>query len=594
VIVRGSLVLAAVLAVLVVQPSARSAGATHECGLPDARPLWIDYGEGSVPPDVRAVFRRPGVVVTASGTTIPRNYRAAGAATTYFVLQLPRWIGEPSEPADPATIQQAADRLFDQAVASTECTTPWIALNELLGSHLGPPWSATNAQYRANVLALVQRLAQRGAHPALLVHGNPNVAGDAAAWWRDVGAAATIVYEAYYNSVNIARLGPVIGPRRIRMGMRSVVRLFTGVGVPRERLGFMLGFQVAPGAAGREGLQPREEWFRVVKWNALAARQVALDERTSSVWSWGWGVFGPASVDPDKPAAACVYLWTRDPALCDGPAAAGPGFNTSLTEGPIVLPAGVRCVLPGGAVSSASVTALAALTRDPQLAFTALFARAALRARVPVPQTEILRVEREAIGRVFGGSTRAYLRRLARRHATRTMARGVIADELRRQLIAQLPEAQTTESPPLVWSADLEATAVNAATCLRDQLPGTGDFPRTDAREIGVVPLPAFLPFLFADTAPPAPPQALAAAPGTRAVTLDWTDSRESDATGYVVFRGTAAGGPYVRLHVAPLTRSTFVDATAPAGVPSYYVVRAVDSSRNKSAPSAEVSAAPA
>jgi hypothetical protein len=586
-------VLVAALAVLVAQPSARSAGVQSECGLPATRPLWIDYGEGSVPQEVRTVFRRPGVVVAASGTTIPRNYRAAGAATTYFVLQLPRWVGEPSEPADPATIQQAADRLFDQAVESTECSTPWIALNELLGSQLPTPWSATNATYRANVLALVQRLAQRGAHPALLVHGNPNVAGDAAAWWRNVGAAANIVYEAYYNAVNIQRLGPVVGPRRVRMGMRSVVRLFTSVGVPRERLGFMLGFQVAPGAAGREGLQPREEWFRVVKWHALAARQVALDERTSTIWSWGWGVFGPASVDPDKPAAACVYLWARDPALCNGPAAAGPAFNTSLSEGPIVLPAGVRCALPGGAVSSTSVTALAALTRDPQLALTALFARAALRARVPVSQAEVLRVEREAIDRVFAGSTRAYLRRLARRHATRLVARGVIADELRRQLIAQLPEAQTPDQPPLVWSANVEAAAVNEAVCARDVLPGTGEFPRSDAREIGVVPLPAFLPFLLDDRAPPAAPQALVASPGTGSITVDWADSRESDAVGYVVYRAAAAGGPHVRLTQSPLTRSAFVDATAPAGAPAYYVVRAVDSSRNKSDPSAEASAAP-
>jgi hypothetical protein len=476
---RASLLLVPLLAVLVAQPSARSADARHECGLPDATPLWIDYGEGPVPPEVRAVFRRPGVVVAASGTTIPQNYRAAGAATTYFVLQLPRWVGEPSEPADPATIQAAADRLFDQAVASTACSTPWIALNELLGSHLPTPWSATNATYRANILALVQRLAQRGAHPALLVHGNPNVDGDAAAWWRSVGAAAHIVYEAYYNAPNISRLGPVLGTRRVRIGMRGIVRRFTGVGVARERLGFMLGFQVAPGAAGREGLQPREEWLRFVKWNAMAARQVAADERTSTIWSWGWGVFGPASVDADKPAAACVYLWSRDPTLCDGPAAAGPAFNASREEGLIVLPSGVQCTLPGGSVTAASVTALGALTRDPQLALTALFARAALRTRVAVPQTEILRVEREVIARAFRGSTRAYLRRLARRRATRAVARGVIADELRRQLIAQLPEAQTPEQPPLVWSANVEAAAVDAATCARDVMPGTGDFPRT-------------------------------------------------------------------------------------------------------------------
>jgi hypothetical protein len=135
---------------------------------------------------------------------------------------------------------------------------------------------------------------------------------------------------------------------------------------------------------------------------------------------------------------------------------------------------------------------------------------------------------------------------------------------------------------------------VNAATCLRDQLPGTGDFPRSDLREIGVVPLSAFLPFLFADRTGPAAPQGLVATPTPASVTLDWVDARESDASGYVVYRAATPGGAYVRLNVAPLTRSTYVDATAPPAVASYYVVRAVDTSRNKSVPSTEASAAPA
>ena len=312
------------------QPAARSGPATHDCGLPHEQPLWIEFGAGSVPPEVRAVFARPGVVVSATGVPLPK-----GAATTYFELNLPRYVGEPSTPDDPATVTPEADALYERAVASTECATPWIALNELLGAQLATPWSATNAQYRANVLTLVQRLAERGARPALLVLGDPNIAGDAAAWWAAVGRSAAIVYEAYYNARNISGLGPVLGNRRMRLGMRSIVRRFTRAGVPRERIGFMLGFQVALGAAGREGLQPREEWFRVVKWHALAGRQIARDERTSTLWSWGWGNFGPQSVDPDKPAAACVYLWARNPALCDGPAVAGRGFNASVEEGQI-------------------------------------------------------------------------------------------------------------------------------------------------------------------------------------------------------------------------------------------------------------------
>src|SRR5438093_12717300 len=108
----------AVLALLALEPHARSTPA-DACGLPDTRPLWIDYGEGSVPPEVRAVFARPGVVVTASGTALPKDYRAKGAATTYFVLSLPALVGDPTTPADPASIQATADALYDRAVAST-------------------------------------------------------------------------------------------------------------------------------------------------------------------------------------------------------------------------------------------------------------------------------------------------------------------------------------------------------------------------------------------------------------------------------------------------------------------------------------------
>jgi hypothetical protein len=169
----------------------------------------------------------------------------------------------------------------------------------------------------------------------------------------------------------------------------------------------------------------------------------------------------------------------------------------------------------------------------------------------------------------------------------------VIADDLRRRLIASLPETQVPGKPTLLWSADLETAAVHDATCLRDDLPGTGDFPASNEREVGAVPLPAYLPFLFADRTAPAPPQGLVATPAAGAIALDWADSREPDLVGYHIYRAAAPGGPYVRLTETRLARSAFVDASAPAGMPSYYVVRAVDTSRNRSVASSEVSAIP-
>lgn len=588
---RAALVLLACLGAVAIGPA--PSRAAHVCGLPDAQPLWIEYAEGSVPASVRAVFSRPGVVLATSGQRLPQEFRARGANTVYWHMHLARTVGTPSAPADAATIQPAADALFDRATASSACPTPLIALNELAGSHLPTPWSPTNAQYRANVLGLLQRLAERGARPFLLVHGNPNTAGGAATWWQGVAQVADIVYETHYNAANIHALGPVLGDRRMRLGMRGVVATFTKIGIPRARLGFLLGFQVALGKGGREGLQPREEWLRVVKWEALSARQIAADEGISTIWSWGWGTFGPQSDDPDKPAAACVYVWTRDPRLCDGPAAAGPAFNTSRTEGQIVLKRGVECSFAGGEVKIAALRELAAITGDRQLALDALFARSVLSTRVAVGAREIDLVEKQVVARVFRGRWQAYRKALARRHASAAIARGVIGDELRRRKIGAMLTAAGSPQTVLAWTVGEVSPVVDTAICLRDRLPGSGDFPKTNQREVGVVPLPAYLPFLFDDRTPPAPPAQLTATAGSGSVALDWADSPEVDLVGYNVYRSTTPGGPYAKLNTTPLSKSAFVDTSPVEGSTYYYVVTAVDTSNNESLSSGEVAAAP-
>lgn len=568
---RGVLVGGVLLAALASPGLAHAAA----CGLPDAKPVWVEFGEGSVPPEVRSVFSRRGVVVATSGANLGRLYRERGAATVHWHMRLQNLVGTPSAPGDPANIPAAADGLMARAIASSGCQTPWIGLNELAGPALGTPWSATNAQYRANILALVQRVAARGGRAFLLVHGNPNVAGDAAEWWRQVAASGVLLYEAYYNARNIDALGPILGNRRMRSGMRSIVRLFTGIGIPRSQLGFILGFHVGPNTgSGREGLQPREDWFRVVKWEALAARQVARDEAIPTIWSWGWGTFGPESTDPDKPAAACVYLWTRDPKLCDGPALAGPAFNASRTEGQILLPRGTQCVIGPARIGTAALTRTTAVAGDRALAFTTLFARLVQSRRARVSSAEMLAFERAAVRRAFGGSRGAYKRALAERHASVAVARAVIADELRRRKLARVLRGTSV----LAWTVQREQEELLRAICLRDELPA-----------FGVSALPSALRFLFTDRKPPKAPAGLAAG----ATGLDWADSVESDLLGYEVYRAPMPGGPYVLLTPRPLVASTFVDRTAPKDVPSYYVVRAVDVFGNRSTASVEVAVVP-
>jgi hypothetical protein len=389
----------------------------------------------------------------------------------------------------------------------------------------------------------------------------------------------------------------------MRLGIRSFVARFTNIGIPADRLGIVLGFHSAPtpGIGGRQGLQPREAWFRVVKWEALAARQVAADDGLSSIWSWGWGTFGPESADPDKAAAACVWLWARDPSLCDGPAAAGPAFDTSLSEGQILL-GDAYCAFPGGYIAASAVEELEALTGDKHAALTALFARSALGKAVPISDEQVLEVERSAVARAFHGSVDAYVRALAGRRATVEVARGVIRDELRRRAIAtMLANAGSTETT-LQWTDDYEAKAVDSAICRQDDLPGSGTFPVSNAREVGVVPLPALLRFLFADATAPSTPSTPAVASGPGFVSLTWAYGPEPDLAGYRVFRAAASGGPYTRVSETPsytslgetlAARPAFVDSTAPPGQTSYYVVRAVDTSGNASPPSVEVAAVP-
>jgi hypothetical protein len=426
------------------------------CGLPDATPLWVDYAEASV--DFRnEVFRRPGLVLASSGTAVPEDLRAGGAQTVYWHMKLTRLVGTPSEPADPASIPAAADALMARASESSGCATPLIALEELWGADLPTPWSESNALYRANVLSLAQQLTARGARPFLFVHGTLETDGAAGAWWRELARTSDIVYESYFFAPRIYALGPVLGSRELRVAMRRPLRRLQSLGIPGQRLGLILGFHSKPGTSGREGLQPRDAWLEFVKLNALAAEQVALEQGVGSIWSWGWGTFDPAGADPDKPLAACVYLWTRDQSLCDAPARAT--FDTSLEDGQLILSEGIRCAFPTGMVSEAAVRRLARFAGGDRAALTALTQRRVLRRVVTLRPRDALRAEQRLVHAKYRGSTRRYRRALARRGLSRSDALGLLADRLR---VRALGHARADE---------LLARAVDAALCARDALP---------------------------------------------------------------------------------------------------------------------------
>jgi hypothetical protein len=429
--------------------SARPAAAqANTCGIPSYSTLWIDYADGSV--DFwQSVFARPGIIAAAANQGVLQQLRAPGALTVYWDMYLNNRVGRPDKPADPSTIAARADKLFDFAVAGTGCATPWIAENELFGSGLVTPWSATNAQYRANVLLFLQRLAQRGARPFLLVNSTPYTDGAAGAWWKQVSQVADIVREDYLPAPTVWKQGPILGPRMLRNVFRTSLLDFTELGIPKTKLGIMLGFQSERGQGGREGLE-RNAWLQTVKWQGLAARQVAEDTGVATIWSWGWAHWGPRGLDPDKQAAACVYLWTRSPDLCDGPAQAGAGFDTSRAAGLIRLPRGIVCSIGKSQIAQADLAPLERLTGDRDLAFTALLQRAAESRYATVSESDVLAAERTVVASRFGGSRSAYLAAIAQARGTLAVARGAIADQLRRVKV------ETTLSAPAPSAAEIQ------------------------------------------------------------------------------------------------------------------------------------------
>lgn len=408
----------------------------HACSLPGKTPYWFDYVDGSVP--YWRLFAKPGVVTATPNLQLPAQIRALGGQTVYFDLYLRSRAGVPSAPTDPSTINASADRLYLYVENSTHCSNPVVAENELYGAGLPAPWSPTTAQYRANVLAFLTRLHNLGAQPWLLVNSPPSTDGEAGDWWRAVAQVAGIVREVYFPAPMIYKQGPVLGSRTVRQAFRSALLDFTQLGIPTSKLGIFVGFQTTKGTGGREGLQPAQAWFETVKLQALAAQQVAKEMKFNSIWSWGWAEFttSPGEQDPDKARAACVYLWTRDPNLCNGPGSAGNGFDRSRTEGQLVLPGSLRCrVNDFGPVAWSAIRPLVSLTGDGELAFTDAYARVLESKYARVTSKQILAAENAIVAARFGGSRGAYRNAIAQAHATLAIARGVIGDELRRARI---------------------------------------------------------------------------------------------------------------------------------------------------------------
>ena len=394
--------------------------------------MWIDYADGQVP-FWQQIFAHPGVVAAASKLIVPPQLRAAGAQTVYFDLNLKNRVGTPSAPADPSLMVARADTFYDAVVQSTGCQQPFVALNELSGVQTPTPWTDTITQYRSNISAFLGELSAKGARPFLLLSQAPYTQSEAGDWLWQISTVADLVPEVYFNGRILAGMSSAAMAKKIRATMRTRMEQLLAIRIPTNRVGMMLTFSSTPGAGGREGLQPLSKWLDVVQQEVVAAKDIAKELKVQTVWSWGWANFNSAGADADKNIVACVYLWVRDPTLCDAPTLAGDQLNESVVS---TAPApGQLCVLGATPITANDVTGLTSITGDRDVAFSASFQRLVLKGAARLPNGAALQAEKDVIAEQFAGDRTAYLAALRDAHATVNIARDVLADQLRRRAV---------------------------------------------------------------------------------------------------------------------------------------------------------------
>jgi fibronectin type 3 domain-containing protein len=79
-------------------------------------------------------------------------------------------------------------------------------------------------------------------------------------------------------------------------------------------------------------------------------------------------------------------------------------------------------------------------------------------------------------------------------------------------------------------------------------------------------------------------------APVVHSVSLTWNSSTSPNVSGYNVYRGTAAGGPYAKLTASPIIATSYIDNSVASGRIYFYVASTVSGSM-ESAYSTEVKA---
>ena len=229
-----------------------------QCGIRAQQTVWGEYGWPSLLP----ILARPGTLLAAttrSGTDYAVAARKRGAATYAFDLKMSNKVGTPTAPADPSTLEAAAEDgvsagrraqrgLRDAArrrerALRREDPDPVERIDRAVPRERArlPAGSrrAGRASGSADQQVAVRRLRRRGRVVA------------------SVAKVSDIVREVYLPATKIWPLGPILGNRLLRQSYRNAVTdLSTSLGIPATRLGIMISFLSQKGVGGRNGLEP--------------------------------------------------------------------------------------------------------------------------------------------------------------------------------------------------------------------------------------------------------------------------------------------------------------------------------------------------
>ena len=336
-----------------------------------------------------------------------------------------------------------AEALRRTRVASTGCETPIIALNELNGASTDDAVDGERTRsYRAERPPDAPARAQpnRARRPFLLVPGPVRGLKSPYIWRRGArlvapgGSGRVPRSRAALQRALHLGMGPSSAADARGWRCAIAISAFTGIGIPAATLGLLLGFQSGPEGRTRGAPAELEPWFcSSSRTRSQRAGRPGARPRPDLVVGLGHVLRGWRR--PGQAGGRLRLPLGARPALCDGPAVAGPG-STPRRPRARSLPTRGRAVRARrhGDPDIGDRPYLQGDRRAPASRVDGALPEGR-RERAPprsLPTSSSRRIKRILIALRFGGKLSPhYLAALRRAGASLAVARAVIADELR-------------------------------------------------------------------------------------------------------------------------------------------------------------------